>query len=349
MRPFFYIPLVSLLVTLVAMPWVRKAAIAAGIIDMPSARKVHATPIPLMGGVAIVLGSVLAVLFLYNGQPPRAAVGALAAGCIVAFIGLLDDRKALSARIRLGVQLLAVGVLIFAGVRVNLPFLPDAADFALTAFWIVGLTNAINLMDNMDGLAAGTAGIASFYLTLLAVINEQYLVSGLSAALFGACLGFLYFNFPPASIFMGDSGAYFLGFWLSVLALQLRFPVERSIATWMVPIIILGLPIFDTTLVTVSRMRRGIHPFTAGKDHVSHRLTRLGFDKRSAVLVCYLVACILGTLGILMPELQPLEAAIGLCVLGATGVWIGIRLESEKAMPTAQQTESPAKNLAEAI
>lgn len=339
MRPFFYIPLVSLLVTLVAMPWIRKVAIRLGIIDMPAARKVHTTPIPLMGGLAIALGSMLATLFLYQGNPPRAALGALIAGVIVAFIGLLDDRKAVSAKIRLFVQLVAVVVLVFTGVRVDLPILPDWGDFLLTAFWIVGLTNAINLLDNMDGLAAGISGIAAFYISVAGVLNEQYLVSSLAAALFGACLGFLYFNFPPASIFMGDSGAYFLGFWLSVLGLQLRFPVESGLATWTVPIVVLALPIFDTTLVTVSRLRRGIHPFTAGKDHVSHRLVRLGFDKRSAVLVLYLVACVLGTLGILLPHLQGLEALTALGLLALLALWVGHRLEGFPAMPPEEKPQ----------
>ena len=346
MRPFFYIPLVSLAVTLLTMPWIRKVAIQLGIIDQPNARKVHKTPIPLMGGLAIVLGSVLATLFLHNGHPPKAAMGALVAGVLVAFIGLLDDRKALSARVRLGVQLVAVGVLVYAGVRVDLPMIPDLGDYLITALWIVGLTNAINLMDNMDGLAAGVSAIAAFYIAVAGVINGQILVSGLASALFGACLGFLYFNFPPAKIFMGDSGAYFLGFWLSVLGLQLRFTAEASLSTWLVPVIVMGLPIFDTTLVTVSRIRRGIHPFTPGKDHVSHRLVRLGFDKRAAVLCLYLVASLLGSLGILLPQLTAWEPIVAVTLLAGIAVWAGYRLEQPPGLPAA---ETPTKLKAEKV
>src|SRR5690606_30123916 len=133
-------------------------------------------------------------------------------------------------------------------------------------------------------------------------MNNQYLVAALSAALLGACLGFLRYNFAPANIFMGDAGAYFLGFWLAVLGIQLRFPQNVNFVSWMVPVMVLWIPIFDTSLVVISRLRRGVHPFTAGKDHLSHRLVEVGLGQREAVLVIYLLAGICGMVALFITE-----------------------------------------------
>jgi len=185
--------------------------------------------------------------------------------------------------------------------------LPEALNYGLTFLWLVGITNSINLMDNMDGLSAGVAGVAAAFITLIGALNNQYLVSGLAAAILGACLGFLRYNFKPAQIFMGDAGAYFLGFWLAVLGIQLRFPANVNFVTWMVPVMVLGLPIFDTTLVVVSRLRRGVHPFTGGRDHISHRLVKLGMTQREAVLSLYLIGGAFGMVAIFITQATVLE------------------------------------------
>jgi UDP-GlcNAc:undecaprenyl-phosphate GlcNAc-1-phosphate transferase len=176
----------------------------------------------------------------------------------------------------------------------------------------------------MDGLTAGISAVCSAFILLNAAQNDQYLVAGLSAGLLGACLGFLRYNFNPATIFMGDAGALFLGFLLAVLGIQLRFPQNVAIVTWMVPIFILGLPILDTTLVVISRLRRGVSPWTAGKDHISHRLVGLGFSHREAVLVLYLVAGMFGMLGLFVAEANILEAyTIGVttALLALFAIW----------------------------
>ena len=309
------------------MPWIRKAAIRFNVIDQPNARKVHSTPIPLMGGLAIVIGTGLATIVFHGGVVPTTTLGALAAGAVVAIIGLMDDKRALSARVRLLVQAAAVGILIYAGIKVQFSSTPAWVDMGLTFLWVIGVTNAINLMDNMDGLAAGVAAVAAAYIAVIAVSTGQFLISGLASVLFGACLGFLYFNFPPATIFMGDSGAYFLGFWLSVLALRLRFTHEVGHATWLVPILVLAVPLFDTTFVVFSRLARGIHPFTPGKDHLSHRLVNLGFDKRSAVLVLYLFQCGLGSLAFVVQSLTREETWCLVGILVGLALIIGLRLQ----------------------
>jgi UDP-GlcNAc:undecaprenyl-phosphate/decaprenyl-phosphate GlcNAc-1-phosphate transferase len=182
----------------------------------------------------------------------------------------------------------------------------------------------MNLLDNMDGLSGGVGAIAATFFLLLAAMNDQYLVGALAAALIGACLGFLRYNFNPASIFMGDAGSLFLGFVLAATAIKLRFPEGLEIVTWMVPVLLLGLPLFDTTLVIVSRLRRGINPLTTpGKDHVSHRLVAMGYTRREAVLICYLICAALGVTALFITQASLVEgyvvggiaAAVGLAAL----------------------------------
>lgn len=332
MRPYIAIFVCSLVVTLFAVPVVRRFALRFGFVDAPAQRKMHRNPIPLLGGVGIFLGAVVAMLTsreMYATQHgmPRTIQGALWAGLIVAVIGLLDDKLRLNAKIRLMVQAAAAGVLIHFGMAIKLPFLPWWLNYGLTFLWLVGITNAINLLDNMDGLSSGVAGIAAAFLMFLGATSDQFLVAAMAASMLGACLGFLRYNFPPAQIFMGDAGAYFLGFWLAVLGIQLRIPYNEPIVTWMVPVLILGLPIFDTTLVTVSRIRRGVHPFTAGKDHVSHRLMLMGLSSREAVLACYLMCGAFGMTALFVAHSNRSEGYFIAFVTVCVGLLAFFRLE----------------------
>ena len=208
--------------------------------------------------------------------------------------------------VKLVAQVIAGLILLASGVQVALP-LPGWVNVVLTLLWIVGITNAINLLDNMDGLASGVAAVAAGCFMLLAAMNGQVLVGGLAAALLGACLGFLLHNFNPARIFMGDTGSLFLGFLLAAVGIKLRFPDNVNWITWMVPVLVLGVPVFDTTLVVVSRLRRGKNPFTTpGKDHLSHRLVRLGWTRREAVLLLYLAGAALGGVGVFVSQASAL-------------------------------------------
>ena len=317
--------LIALSASLVGTARMRTLAYRLGFMDEPDNRKTQERAVPLLGGVALVGGVVLAVLLAslaYYGRVPGTVAGVLFAGALVAVVGLLDDRYELSAGIKLVVQLLAVLVLLSFGIGVQLP-LPAAANYAITFLWVVGISNAINFLDNMDGLSAGVSTVAVSFILLMAVVNEQVLVAALSAALLGACLGFLRYNFPPASIYMGDAGSLSLGFLLAVAAMQLRFPENSNFVTWMVPLFILGIPIFDMTLVVFSRLRRGVSPNTAGHDHVSHRLVARGFSVRETDLILYLFGGILGLTAVFVTQASILEGYfIGLLAVALSGAAI---------------------------
>ena len=301
MRAFLVVFLIAMTVTLAGIPWVRRAAIAMGFVDLPSQRKSHRTPTPLLGGAAIFIGAIIGVLLIYGGNPQPTVIGVVLAASVVALTGLIDDYRPLPAWAKLGGQLLGFLILAYFGIRVRLP-VPDIVNYAITIIWLLGITNAINFLDNMDGLSAGISAVSSSFILLLALINGQFLVGALAAGLLGACLGFLRYNFPPAQIFMGDVGSLFLGFLLAVLGIQLRFPANSNFVTWMVPVFILGLPIFDMVLVVTSRIRRGLSPNTPGKDHISHRLVRLGFSSREAVLILYLISGVLGMMALFITQ-----------------------------------------------
>jgi UDP-GlcNAc:undecaprenyl-phosphate GlcNAc-1-phosphate transferase len=321
-----FVFLIALTVTGFSTPVVRRLAIYIGFVDNPQARKLHKNPMPMMGGVAIFLGALLGIMFLFQDVVlVRSAQvrGILLACSLVAAVGLIDDRYPLPSWAKMGGQIIAGIILIYFGVGVKLP-LPTWLNFLITLVWLVGISNAINFLDNMDGLSAGISAVSASFILLLAALNGQYLVGALAAAVLGATLGFLRYNFKPAQIFMGDAGALFLGFLLAVLALQLRFPENSNTVTWMVPIFALGMPIFDTTLVVFSRIRRGVSPNTAGKDHSSHRLVRLGFTEKESVLIWYLVAGIFGMIAIFLTHAEPLEGYLigGLsAILGSYAIW----------------------------
>jgi UDP-GlcNAc:undecaprenyl-phosphate GlcNAc-1-phosphate transferase len=298
-------------------PLVRRIALRLGVIDQPNARKIHVNPIPLLGGLAIY-GAFIAALLLFGSRYGlNELVGILVGASLMSFLGMWDDRRSLSPLLKLAGQFVAASILVLSGVYVG-TFPWEALNIALTLIWVVVVTNAMNLLDNMDGLSGGVGAVAAVFFLLLAAMNDQYLVGALSAALVGACLGFLVYNFNPASIFMGDAGSLFLGFILAAVAIKLRFPEGVQIVTWMVPVLILGLPLFDTALVIVSRLRRGYNPLTTpGKDHVSHRLVALGYTRREAVLICYLICAGLGVIALFVTQASILEGYIvgGIMVL----------------------------------
>lgn len=320
----------ALAVTVFSIPWVRRLALRTGFVDAPAKRKMHSTPIPLMGGVAIFAGAIFAgfivSILLYGGRPPNSVTGAFLALTIVAFIGLLDDRYNLQARYKLGGQFVAFLILVYFGIHVRLP-LPDIANYFITMVWLIGISNAINFLDNMDGLSAGISAVTASFMLLLGLQNGQFLVAALAAGVLGACLGFLRFNFKPATIFMGDVGALFLGYTLAILGLQLRFLENIPTVTWMVPVFILAIPIFDTTLVVISRIRRGVHPNTPGKDHISHRLVRMGFSQREAVLILYLMTGVTGMIALFITEADFYEAYFIAVLCAGIALYIIWRLE----------------------
>jgi UDP-GlcNAc:undecaprenyl-phosphate GlcNAc-1-phosphate transferase len=314
----------ALLLAIGGTPIARRTALRLGIIDRPSARKIHTSPVPLMGGLAIYVAFIVALILFGDRFYVNQVIGIFLGATLMSFMGLWDDRRELSPWLRLIGQLIATLILVFSGVQVHL-FPWNWLNVAITLFWVVGITNAVNFLDNMDGLSGGVAAIASAFYLLLALMSGQYLVGALAAALLGACLGFLIYNFNPARIFMGDSGALFLGFVLAAVGIKLRFPANVHFVTWMVPVLVMGLPIFDMTLVVFSRLRRGLNPIiTPGKDHLSHRLVKMGASPREAVLICYLLAGGLGMLALFVTQASVVESytlALAVIVVALWGIW----------------------------
>jgi len=304
--------LIALSASLVLTVPVRALAIRVGMVDLPGPRKVHLKPIPLLGGLAMYGGVMLAILIAFDGAARAQSFGIVTGATLVAIVGFLDDRGWLHHQVKLfaGMPLAAV-ILLASGIHaqvfsVLLGGRPGQwLDGALTILWVVGITASFSILDHMDGLCAGVAAMASVFFAIIAYLNGQTLVTTLAAAVLGAAAGFLRWNFKPAKIFMGDGGAMFLGFLMATLALKLRLEHATTAASWLAPVLILCATIFDTTLVTISRSRRGLLPFTTpGKDHSAHRLANLGLGQRGAVLAMYLAGAVCGSAAVLVTYLS---------------------------------------------
>lgn len=271
-----------------------------GALDHPdSARKTQDRPVPRLGGVAVALTySVLALVVLaISGQEGNAvlAAGVLLPAVGMAALGLVDDRRHVRPWTRLALQAVAAFVAWVFGTRIIVTGVVWV-DLVLFVLWVVVIINGINLLDNSDGLAGTTVLVASLGATAIAVISGQELVSVLGISLAGVALGFLWHNWVPATVYMGDSGAYFLGFLMAVLAVRIRPEALGAPLSMLVPLLLLALPIFDTTFVVVRRLSSGIHPFTAGRDHLSHELQDRGHGTGRSVLMLQSVS-ILGAAG----------------------------------------------------
>lgn len=328
MSEILLIFLTALIFSIVGTPLARRIGFATGIVAIPKARNIHVAPVPQLGGAAIYVGFVVALLFFGELAHIRELISILLGATLVSLFGLFDDRWELSASTKMIGQLLGAVTLLVGGTQVML-FEWQWLNWAITIVWVVAITNAMNLLDNMDGLSGGVAVVASAFFLLMAAMNRppQYLVGAMAAALIGACIGFLRYNLNPATIFMGDTGSLFLGYILAALAIKLRFPANIPAVTWMVPVCVLALPIFDTSLVIVSRLRRGLNPFTTpGKDHLSHRLTALGMTRREAVLTCYIIAGVFGMFATYLTQASTtdgyLAAAILLGFVIAAIIWL---------------------------
>jgi UDP-GlcNAc:undecaprenyl-phosphate GlcNAc-1-phosphate transferase len=314
----------ALVLAIGATPVARWLAPRVGIMDVPEARKIHQRPVPRMGGVAIYL-TVLAAALVLGERYNFAQFGSILVGATgVSFMGLIDDRWSLRPLIKMLGQTLAALLLYATGIYVGL-FHHPILDMVTTVLWVGYITNAVNFLDNMDGLASGVSAIVAAFFALMCSFSGQYLVGALSIAVLGACLGFLFYNLNPANVFMGDSGSLFLGFTLAAIGIKLRFPDNVTFVTWMVPVLVMGLPVFDTLLVIVSRLRRHLNPATTpGRDHISHRLVAARMTQREAVLTLYIISFILGLLAVFVTQASVLEGYIvgGLVALaGMYGVW----------------------------
>ncbi len=306
LRKYIAAAVAAFLLAVVLTPVMRWYAHRREIVDTPGGHKSHQQATPYLGGVAMLLAFAISVAVGAVLSEPDGTRGELflilGIASFLAGIGLLDDLKDLGPIIRLACEVGAGIVLWMNDVRVE-AFGAQWMNAAVTIIWVVGIINALNLLDNMDGLSSGVTSIAAAWITFIAAANGQYLVAVLAAAVLGCASGFLWHNFHPATIYMGDAGALFLGFLLAYLGLKLRFGGPTS-TTVLVPIAVLAVPIFDTALVTVSRLRHGKSPFLGGKDHVSHRLVLLGLPVRVAVILIYLVALAAGACGYAISRLE---------------------------------------------
>lgn len=310
-------------------PVALRVALRRDILDRPGGYKVQESPVPYLGGVVIVLAFSATILIAALLNPPAngfAELGVLLGLAVaLSMVGLADDLLNLRPLVRVGAQFATAVAIWASGVGVEL-FASPVPDAALTIVWIVGVTNAFNLLDNMDGLSAGIAAIAAGFFFIVAVMNGQFLVAALSAALCGCSLGFLRHNLHPARIYMGDAGSLFLGFMLAVLGIKLRFDAPQEI-TFMVPILVLGVAIFDTTLVVVTRALHARGLLIGGRDHISHRLVFVGIPVRVAVALVYAAGISLGWLAIVMSRVDRITGFIlmglVLALAGFAGTLLG--------------------------
>ncbi|GHU50578.1 undecaprenyl-phosphate alpha-N-acetylglucosaminyl 1-phosphate transferase [Clostridia bacterium] len=291
-------------VTLLTTPIARKVSIKLKAIDRPRARGMHKKAIPRMGGIAIILGFVLTTLALMpfiaelrTGQFAGFLVGAL----IIAVAGMIDDTKGLRPLHKLLFQLAASGVVVATGTRMQIAGwqIMQYLDIPLTVFWIVGITNAVNLIDGIDGLAAGVSCIAAISLMVLCIITGSPIAVILTATLSGACLGFLPRNFSPAEVFMGDTGALFLGYVLSVCSIIGVFKGYALLAI-VISVFCLALPVFDTLFAILRRMYNHRPITEADKGHLHHRLIASGYSHRGAVFILYAISLLCGGVAIVI-------------------------------------------------
>ena len=291
-----------------------------GLVDLPSSEphKLHITPTPLAGGLAL-FGGLLISAWVFGTFRVPSVVATFTAGSLVFLFGLWDDFKGISPLMKLIGQTLAVILLIRAGISIKVFESPEFflggndpihlyLDWLFTFLWVVGITNAFNFVDSMDGLAVGLGGMAAAFFMLVTMDAGQQLLSTHSALILGACIGLYLFNSPPAHLFLGDSGAQTLGFILAVLAIAYQPQGANQSSSWVVPIMLLGVPIFDMALVVVSRLRRGKPIYAAARDHTFHRLLALGWNPNRAVLAMQVASLLLGCLAFVVLTRPPILA-----------------------------------------
>ena len=328
--------IVAVAVALVVTPGVIRLAAATGAMDKPDKRKVHTKPIPRIGGLGIYLAflvSVIANIFFStpSAEVQKEIIGLIVSGSLIVLLGLVDDYKNLPAKVKLLGQILTACVLVF-GFNVRIDFITDPfgdylyldwAAVPATIFWLVGLTNTVNLIDGLDGLAAGISAIASITILLVALEGQFFLVAGLTAALAGSAIGFLFYNSNPARIFMGDSGSMFFGFMLAGISVIGSMKSTATI-TLVVPIFALGVPILDTTFAIVRRWLGGQPIFKPDKGHLHHRLLKRGYSQRQAVFLMYVVSALLGLSAIALTEVSSQIAMVILAIV-ALAIFYGAK------------------------
>ena len=317
----------AMVVSFIMCPLVKSFAYKIGAIDVPKdSRRMHKKPVPRLGGLAIFLGFMVSILlFVHIDHQMK---GILLGAVIIVVLGVVDDMTPLRAKFKFLVQICAALVAVYHGVVIEILTNPNVFSdapywslgwmkYPVTVLWIVGVTNAVNLIDGLDGLANGVSAISAATVLVIALITSDAQVAVVMAALVGACVGFLPYNLNPAKMFMGDTGATFLGFILSTMSIQGLFKFY-AVISFAVPFLILGLPIFDTAFAMIRRMAHGQSPMHADRGHIHHRLIDMGLNQKQAVATLYVISGILGLSAVVLTtggEAKAMLLLIALCVV----------------------------------
>jgi len=323
---------VAAVVSFLSTPMVKTLAYKVGAIDVPKDnRRMHTVPIPRLGGLAIFLAFLLSVLCF--AKIDRQMQGILLGSVMIVILGVMDDIMALKALPKLIVQIAAAGVAVYHGCVIQFLSNPNVfssmtywnlgwLSIPVTIIWIVAITNAVNFIDGLDGLAVGVSAISTASLMVIAIMVSELNIAIILAALFGACLGFIPYNKNPAKIFMGDTGATFLGYILATLSVTGLFKLY-AIISFAVPFLILGVPIFDICFAFLRRIAKGQNPMVADRGHVHHRLIDMGFSQKQSVAIAYMLTAILGLAAVVLTSSGELKALIligAVFVVGAIGM-----------------------------
>jgi UDP-GlcNAc:undecaprenyl-phosphate GlcNAc-1-phosphate transferase len=307
----------------------RRIAIVTDVVDKPNtAHKSHKQPVPYLGGVAIIIGIIVisystSLVSNFTIDTFWLATSVLAPALVLGLIGLWDDIKNLPPLPRFVAQTIAgafTAIILVANNNVGNPTGSEIFDTFITIIWVVGICNSINFFDNLDGGAAGTVAVSSIALAILALSGDQYLIAALSTVTAGATLGFLIWNKSPARIYMGDAGALFLGVLLATLTVRLNPETQTQLGSYLTPIFLLAIPILDTTVAVLSRLKRHISPFQGGQDHLSHRLMRAGLSRRKAAVSLWTLSALFAAVAILISKVNEITE---ICLIAGSGLaWI---------------------------
>ena len=328
-------------------PLVKALSVKVGAVDVPKdSRRMHNHPIPRMGGLAIFFGFVVAMLLFVPLDRPKQ--GMLLGAVIIVVLGMLDDKYALPAKPKFLVQIIAALITVMAGNRIEVLSNPNifspnpywelgVLSIPVTVIWILAITNSVNFIDGLDGLACGVSTISAATMLVIALRVEERNVAVMMAALVGACIGFLPYNFNPAKIFMGDTGSTFLGFIMATMSVEGMFK-QYTIISFVVPFLMLGLPIFDVCFAVVRRVSHGQSPMKPDRGHVHHRLIDMGFSQKQAVGVLYVISAILGLSAVVLTEGGAEKAMIFLLAMAAAA---GIAWRVFLTGPAHEKPEEP--------
>ena len=319
--------LVALAVSFLMTPVVKTFAYKVGAIDVPKdARRMHKVPIPRLGGLAIFIGFMVSILLFSEITPELRSI--LLGAVIIVVLGVVDDIMALPAMLKFVVQIVAalipathgVTILAFSNPNIfsdNLYWVLGSLSIPFTVLWIVAITNSVNLIDGLDGLANGVSAISATTMLVIALVSDQSAVAVVLAALVGACVGFMPYNMNPAKMFMGDTGATFLGYILATMSIQGLFKYY-AVISFVVPFLILGLPIFDTTFAFIRRIAHGQSPMHPDRSHIHHRLIDMGLNQKQAVATLYVISAILGLSAVVLTtggEQKAMLFFLALCIV----------------------------------